>query len=52
MTESAASKLSKLFTAVAAMGALVGLMVNSGAPTDAAGTASASAPVAIVQVAN
>lgn len=42
MTESAASKLTKLCTAVAALGAIVGLMVNSGVPTDTAPTTSAS----------
>jgi uncharacterized membrane protein len=46
MTESAASKMTKLCTAVAAMGALVGLVVNSGHPVDA-GTAAAAAPAAV-----
>lgn len=54
MTESAASKLTKLCTAVAAVGAMVGLIVNSGAPSDSVPTSSASAvnSVAVVQVAN
>ena len=47
MTESAASKLTKLCTAVAALGAIVGLMVNSGAPTDTAPTSSASSSVSV-----
>ncbi|HTK66072.1 MAG TPA: hypothetical protein VL595_27090 [Pseudonocardia sp.] len=53
MTESAASKLTKLCTAVAAVGAMVGLIVNSGAPSDSVPTSSASAAsVAVVQIAN
>lgn len=50
MTESSASKLTTLCTAVAAVGALVGLMVNSGTQADTAPAPSASAVV--VQVAN
>jgi hypothetical protein len=51
MTESAASKLTTLCTAVAALGALVGLMVNSGNPPAAANPATTAAAV-VVQVAN
>ena len=51
MTESAASKLTTLCTAVAALGALVGLLVNSGNPPAAANPATTAAAV-VVQVAN
>lgn len=50
MSETAASKLTTLCTAAAALGALVGLMVNSGNPPAMAGSVSASAVV--VQVSN
>ena len=50
MTESAASKLTTLCTAVAAVGAMVGLMVNSGDQPDTVPASSASAVV--VQVAH
>jgi hypothetical protein len=52
MTESAATKLTTLCTAIAAFGALVGLMVNSGAPSDAASSPTASASSQVVQAAN
>jgi hypothetical protein len=48
MTESTATKLTSLCTAAAALGALVALMVNSGAPVSAGGpSASASAVVRV-----
>jgi hypothetical protein len=57
MSDTAASKMTTLFTAVAALGALVGLMVNSGNPPDSASASSASAAVvvsapAVAQVSN
>jgi hypothetical protein len=57
MSDTAASKMTTLLTAVAALGALVGLMVNSGNPPDSASPSSASAAVvvsapAVAQVSN
>ena len=52
MTESAASKMTKLCTAVAALGAIVGLMVNSGSPSDAGTPTAAASAAAVVQMSN